>query len=111
VQANGITQVVLNAFLALVFLPVAERLYGKGLWLVCLGSGVVSQIVNYMFVPWQRRRVVVGHLRGNGGDACIRAPPRDWPTGRLRFAAAIRQAICGHLGGVHRRSRGARNLP
>ena len=51
VQSNGVTQAVLNGFLALVFLPLAERLYGDGLWLVYFGSGVVYQIVNFMLFP------------------------------------------------------------
>jgi len=51
VQSNGVTQAVLNGFLALVFLPVAERLYGNGLWLVYIGSGVVYQIANVMLFP------------------------------------------------------------
>jgi rhomboid protease GluP len=51
VQPNGELQAVLNAFLALVFLPLAERLYGNGLWFVYIGSGVVSQVVNALFFP------------------------------------------------------------
>ncbi|GAA1813178.1 hypothetical protein GCM10009682_37950 [Luedemannella flava] len=51
VQPHGVTQVVLNGFLALIFLPVAERLYGNGLWLVYLGPGVVYQIVNVTLFP------------------------------------------------------------
>ena len=51
VQSSGVTQAALNAFLALVFLPVTERLYGKGLWLVYFGPGVVYQIVNLMLFP------------------------------------------------------------
>lgn len=51
VQSNGVTQVVLNAFLALAFLPLAERLFGAGLFLVYLGPGLVYQIVNLMLFP------------------------------------------------------------
>jgi rhomboid protease GluP len=51
VQADGVTQAALNGFLALIFLPVAERLYGNGLWLVYFGPGVVYQIVNLMLFP------------------------------------------------------------
>jgi membrane associated rhomboid family serine protease len=51
VQAGGVTQVLLNAFLALAFLPLVERLYGAGLFLVYFGSGVVYQTANLMLFP------------------------------------------------------------
>ncbi|HEX6685084.1 MAG TPA: rhomboid family intramembrane serine protease [Candidatus Limnocylindrales bacterium] len=51
VQSDGATQAALNAFLALAFLPLVERLYGNGLWLVYFGPGVVYQIVNFTLFP------------------------------------------------------------
>ena len=49
VQPNGISQCIANGFLALVFLPAAERLYGRNVAVVYFASGLVGQIVNYLW--------------------------------------------------------------
>lgn len=49
VQPVGLIQCAVNFALALIFLPPAERLYGRGLLALYLGAGVAGQIANYVW--------------------------------------------------------------
>src|SRR6478609_6252451 len=47
VQPNGVSQCVLNGFLFVMFLPLCERLYGKGLLTIYFLTGILGQIFHY----------------------------------------------------------------
>lgn len=49
VQPGGIGQCVANGILIVAFMPAAERLYGKNVLLVYFGSGLVGQIMNFVW--------------------------------------------------------------
>lgn len=49
VQPGGISQCIANGFLILAFVPAAERLYGKHVLVIYFASGLVGQIVNYLW--------------------------------------------------------------
>lgn len=51
VQPHGWQQFLFNAIFLLVFLPLAERLYGVKVWLLYFVPGVVGQLVNYAWLP------------------------------------------------------------
>lgn len=51
VQPYGIYQCLFNGLFLVVFLPIAERLYGRGVWAIYFVSGIVGQAVNYQWSP------------------------------------------------------------
>ncbi len=51
VQPGGWPQFVFNLLFLVVFLPIAERLYGGSVWLVYVVSGVAGQLANYSWLP------------------------------------------------------------
>lgn len=51
VQPQGWMQCFSNAFFLLAFVPLAERLYGKGLLALYFIPGIAGQIVNYLWSP------------------------------------------------------------
>lgn len=51
VQPGGISQCVANAFLLTLFVPLAERLYGKSLLVLYFGAGVLGQVFHYWWSP------------------------------------------------------------
>ena len=51
VQPYGWGQVLFNGIFLLVFLPLAERLYGNWLWFLYFAPGILGQIVNYWWQP------------------------------------------------------------
>lgn len=52
VQPGGVSQCIANAFLLVLFMPMTEKLYGKGLLLVFLGAGLLSQLFLYSWLPY-----------------------------------------------------------
>ncbi len=52
VQPGGISQCIANAFLLTAFMPMVEKLHGKGLLLVFLGAGLPSQIFLNFWLPY-----------------------------------------------------------
>jgi membrane associated rhomboid family serine protease len=52
VQPGGISQCIANAFLLIGFMPMVEKLYGKGLLAVFLGAGLLSQIFLNLWLPY-----------------------------------------------------------
>lgn len=46
IQPLGIWHCLINAMFFVCFVPIAERLYGRSLWLIYFGSCIVGQIVN-----------------------------------------------------------------
>jgi rhomboid protease GluP len=51
VQPYGVIQCLFNGLFLSVFLPICERLFGRGVWAVYFFSGIVGQIVNYRWSP------------------------------------------------------------
>lgn len=51
VQTYGIMQCLFNGVFLAVFLPICERLYGRGVWAIYFFSGIVGQIVNHRWSP------------------------------------------------------------
>jgi rhomboid protease GluP len=51
VQPQGIYQFLFNMIFLSMFLPMAERLYGRATWLLYFIPGVVGQCVNYFWSP------------------------------------------------------------
>ena len=51
VQPHGWLQFLFNMVFLVVFLPIAERLYGARIWLLYFVPGVVGQLVNYAWLP------------------------------------------------------------
>lgn len=51
IQPYGVLQAAFNGLFIAILLPISERLYGRGLWILYLASGIVGQAVNY---EWQR---------------------------------------------------------
>ena len=51
VQPYGLYQCLFNGVFLFVFLPICERLYGRGVWAIYFFSGIVGQIVNYQWSP------------------------------------------------------------
>ena len=51
VQAYGWGQACINGVAAIIFCPLAERLYGKKLWALYFIPGVVGQIFGYLWSP------------------------------------------------------------
>ena len=51
VQPYGVIQGLFNGLFLLVFLPICERLFGRGVWAIYFGAGIVGQLVNY---AWSR---------------------------------------------------------
>jgi membrane associated rhomboid family serine protease len=47
IQPSGIWQCVFNALFFLSFVPIAERLYGRGVLLIYFATGIVGQLVNF----------------------------------------------------------------
>lgn len=51
VQPHGWGQCLFNGLFLVVFVPLSERLYGAGIWLIYFGSGIVGQLANYAWRP------------------------------------------------------------
>jgi membrane associated rhomboid family serine protease len=51
VQPGGVFQFLFNMMFLVVFLPMAERLYGARVWFLYFVPGVVGQVVNYAWNP------------------------------------------------------------
>jgi rhomboid protease GluP len=51
VQPSGWGQCLFNGIFLIVFVPLSERLYGAGIWLIYFGSGIVGQLANYAWRP------------------------------------------------------------
>jgi membrane associated rhomboid family serine protease len=51
VQPYGIYQCLFNGLFLVVFLPITERLYGRGVWAIYFVSGIIGQAVNYQWSP------------------------------------------------------------
>lgn len=51
VQPYGWGQCLFNGLFLIVFVPLCERLYGAGVWLIYFGSGIVGQLANYAWRP------------------------------------------------------------
>lgn len=51
VQPYGVVQALFNGLFLFVFLPISERLFGRGVWVIYFVSGIVGQIVNYRWSP------------------------------------------------------------
>lgn len=51
VQPGGALQFLFNMMFLVVFLPMAERLYGARIWFLYFVPGVVGQLVNYAWNP------------------------------------------------------------
>ena len=51
VQPHGWGQCLFNGLFLIVFVPLSERLYGAGVWLIYFGSGIVGQLANYSWRP------------------------------------------------------------
>jgi rhomboid protease GluP len=51
VQPHGWVQCLFNGLFLIVFVPLSERLYGAGIWLIYFGSGIVGQAANYWWRP------------------------------------------------------------
>ncbi len=47
IQPMGIWQCVFNGFFFILFVPVAEHLYGRSLMLIYFGTGIVGQLMNF----------------------------------------------------------------
>ncbi len=52
VQPNGWFQCIFNGIFMLVFLPLAAKLYGKGLLWLYFISGLAGQLINYSWSPY-----------------------------------------------------------
>jgi len=52
VQPNGVSQCIANAFLLGAFMWMVEKLYGRGVLLIYLGTGVAAQIVLNFWLPY-----------------------------------------------------------
>ena len=52
VQPGGIGQCIANAFLLGAFMPMVEKLYGRGLLPIFLGAGLLSQIALNFWLPY-----------------------------------------------------------
>lgn len=52
VQPYGWGQCLFNGIFLVVFLPLAERLYGNWLWLLYFAPGILGQIVNHLWQPY-----------------------------------------------------------
>jgi len=52
VQPGGISQCMANAFLLIGFMPMVEKLYGKGLLVIFLGAGLLSQVFLNFWLPY-----------------------------------------------------------
>ena len=51
VQSHGVFQFLFNMVFIVVFLPMAERLYGARTWLLYFVPGLIGQLVNYAWAP------------------------------------------------------------
>jgi rhomboid protease GluP len=51
VQPEGITQALANGFFAVLFLPLAERIYGARVLVIYFAAGVLCQLVVYAWSP------------------------------------------------------------
>ena len=51
VQPLGWGQCLFNGLFLFVFVPIAERLYGGGIWPIYFVSGMVGQLANYSWLP------------------------------------------------------------
>lgn len=51
VQPYGVIQCLFNGLFLLVFLPLCERLFGRGVWAIYFLSGIVGQVANYRWSP------------------------------------------------------------
>jgi rhomboid protease GluP len=51
VQSHGVFQFLFNMVFIIVFLPMAERLYGARTWLLYFVPGLIGQLVNYAWAP------------------------------------------------------------
>ncbi|MEO8375678.1 MAG: rhomboid family intramembrane serine protease [Sphingomonas bacterium] len=51
VQPHGLVQCLCNAFFMLAFMPLAEKLYGKGLLALYFIPGIAGQAINYSWDP------------------------------------------------------------
>jgi len=52
VQPHGLVQCLCNAFFMLAFMPIAEKLYGKGVLALYFIAGIAGQAINYGWDPY-----------------------------------------------------------
>lgn len=94
VQAYGAWHACVNGVAAIIFCPVAERLYGKRLWALYFIPGVVGQIFGYLWRPYTAGSSlgIVGVIGGLFAFAL-------WHRREASGAAQV-FAICGIAGAV-----------
>jgi membrane associated rhomboid family serine protease len=68
IQPMGIWQCVFNGLFFISFVPIAERLYGRGVLLIYFAAGIIGQVVNFY---WETTPGGLSTSKGGGSSTAL----------------------------------------